>query len=430
MPTSAQYQEYLQIVSNPDKINKIAKLEFLNPDGTIAFVIDNNYKRGYGGYSSESRAFLQDGTLNVSLQNGQRRKANIVLENLDGAFDFAVNKLWFGQKVRLLMGVTLLDGTDFYIPQGVFYFNEPTLDWKPNSRKANYQLVDKWGYLDGTIFGELPETYTIPIGNNLFQSMFAVLQLSKYTFQNTDRQNDMLDNIVPLFTDYFNNKTTNVNGQVYKNNLVPYNITVEYGKYCSDILLELNDLIAGWIGYDNTGRLTVLPSENDVDDQTKPILWDYSTNSKTFLGLTETANTGDVYNEVVIVGEALDSDVAPQGRAVNNDATSDTSIGHIGRKTYFESASGYYTNSQCAALAAFRLKRSTILQKSVSISSSQMFHLQENNLITVRRTDKNGFPVERHLIQSFSLPIAQNMEMTVTATSVTDYPIVTISEGG
>ena len=428
MPTSAQYQEYLSIISAPDKIIKIAKLEFLNPDGTTAFVIDNNYKRGYGGYSNGSRAFLQDGTLNVSLQNGTRRKASIVLENLDGAFDFAVNKLWFGQKVRLLMGVTLSDGTDFYLPQGVFYFDDPTLDWKPNSRKAGYQLVDKWGYLDGTVFGELPETYEIPMGNNLFDAMLAVLQLSKYTFQNTDRQNDMLDNITPLFTNYFNNRTTVVNGQTFTNNLVPYNVTVEYGNYCSDILLELNDLIAGWIGYDNTGRLTVFPSENDVDDQTKPILWDYSANSKTFLGLSEASNTGDVYNEVVIVGEALNSEIAPQGRAVNNDATSDTSVGRIGRKPKTESASGYYTAEQCAALAAFRLKRATVLQKTVTVTSTQMFHLQENNLITVRRSDKQGSPVERHLIQSFSVPLNQTGTMSVTATSVTDYPNVTIEQ--
>ena len=49
MPTAQQYQEYLKIISNPDKIVKLAKLEFLNDDGTTAFVIDNNNHRGYGG---------------------------------------------------------------------------------------------------------------------------------------------------------------------------------------------------------------------------------------------------------------------------------------------------------------------------------------------------------------------------------------------
>lgn len=428
MPTNEQYQEYLNIIGAPDKMQKLAKLEFLNDDGTVAFVIDNNYRRGYGGYTSGSRAFLQEGNLSVSLQNGKRRQANITFENLDGAFDYSVNHLWFGQKVRLLMGVKLADGYEYYIPQGVFYIDSPSLEWRPNSRQASYTLTDKWAYLDGSLFGILRDTYVIPAGSNLFSAMQAVLQISKYTLTQTADPLKMIDNAMPLFTDYFNTRTTTVNNQVYTNNLVPYDIKTEYGRTYADVLLELNSLVAGWIGYDNTGRLTVLPSENDIDDQTKPVLWEFSPTSKTFLGLSETANIGDVYNEYTVVGEALDSDIAPIGRAINSDITSDTCISRIGRKSQVESASGYYTKEQCSALAAFRLKRSTVLKKSVTISSTQMFHLQENNLITVLRTDKQGAPIERHLIQSYSIPISQTGEMSITATSVTDYPNLTIEE--
>lgn len=428
MPTAQEHQEYLKIISNPDKIVKLVKLEFLNDDGTTAFAIDNNKHKGYGGYSAGSRAFLQDGTLNVSLQNGKRRQASVSFANLDGAFDFAVNKIWFGNKVRLMMGVKLSDGTDFYLPQGVFYFDSPSLDWKPNSRQASYTLTDKWAYLDGSLFGKLRDTYQVEIGANIFAAMQAVLQISRYTLSPTTDIMQMIDPITPLFTDYFNNRTTIVNGQVYTNNLVPYEIEVEYGQSYANILTELNNLLAGWIGYDGTGRLTVLPSENDIADQTKPVLWDYTTESKTFLGLSETASVGDVYNEYTIVGEALDSDIAPVGRAVNDDITSGTCISRIGRKSQVESASGYYTKEQCAALAAFKLKRATVLQKSVTISSTQMFHLQENNLITVQRTDKQGAPIERHLVQSFSIPLNQTGQMSITATSVTDYPNITIEE--
>lgn len=428
MPTAQQYQEYLNIVSNPDGVRKLTKLEFLNDDGTIAFVIDNQYRRGYGGYGTTSRAFIQAGTLNVSLQNGKRRQASITLANLDGDFDFAVNKLWFGQKVRLMMGVELSDGYEFYLPQGVFYIYSPTLDWKPNSRQMNYTLTDKWSYLDGTLFGKLRDTYQIPMGSNIFGAMQAVLQTSKYTLSSTTNILEMIDPETPIFTNYFNTRTTSVNEQVYTNNTVPYDVTVEYGQTYANVLTSLNDLVAGWIGYDNTGALTVLPSENDIADQTKPVQWDFTTQSKTFLGLQETADMSAVYNEYTIVGEALDSDLAPVGRAINNDAASDTSIGRIGKKSQVENASGYYTKEQCAALAAFKLKRATVLQKSVSISCSQLFHLQENNLITVRRSDKQGSPIERHLIQSFSLPLSQTGEMTITATSVTDYPNITIEE--
>ena len=427
MPNT-QYKEYLQKIANPDEIDKLAKLEFLNDDGTIAFVIDNNSQRNSLGYSAGSRAFLQDGTLSVSLQNGKRRQASISFANLDGEFDFAVNKLWFGQKVRLMMGVRLSDGTEFYLPQGIFYIDSPQLDWKPNSRQASYSLTDKWAYLDGTLFGELRDTYEVATGSNIFNAMQRILQISKYSLSPSARIIDMIDPIAPLFTDYFNNRTTTVNGQAYANNLVPYDIVIERGGAYADILSELNDLIAGWIGYDATGRLTVLPSENDIADQTKPVQWDFTTESKTFLGLSETANIGDVCNEYTVIGEALDSNVSPLGRAINNDAASDTSIGRIGRKSQIESASGYYTKEQCAALAVFRLKRSTVLQKSVTITCSQMFHLQENNLITVRRTDKQGSPIERHLIQSFTIPLNQTGTMSITATSVTDYPNITVEE--
>ena len=423
-----QYQEYLKIMANPDSIIKLAKLDFLNPDGNVAFTIDNDKHKTYKAALIAGRAFLQDGNLSVSLQNGKRRQASISFANLDGQFDYAVNKIWLGQKVRLSMGVRLPSGKDYYIPQGVFYFETPQLDWRPNSRQANYTLTDKWAYLDGTLFGKLRDTYQVPTNSNLFSAMRALLQISRYTLAPTTDIMQMIDPITPLFTDYYNNRTTVVNGQIYTNNLVPYDIEVEYGQTYADVLLELNDLIAGWIGYDNAGRLTVLPSENDIPDQTKPVQWDFTTNSKTFLGLSETANIGDVYNEYTVVGEALDSDSAPVGRAINNDAASDTNIGRIGRKSQVETASGYYTKEQCAALAAFKLKRATVLQKSVTIDCTQMFHLQENNLITVRRTDKQGAPIERHLIQSYTIPLSQTGQMSITATSVTDYPNITIEQ--
>lgn len=428
MPNAQQYQQYLKIISNPDKMTKLVRLDFLNDDGSVAFSIDNNEKRGTSVYSANSRAFLQDGTLSVSLQNGKRRQASITFANLDGEFDFAVNKLWFGQKVRLMMGVTLSDGYQFYLPQGVFYINSPTLDWKPNSRQASYSLTDKWAYLDGSLFGELQDTYEIGAGENIFGAMQAILQLSRFSLTPTSNIMDMIDPITPIFTDYFNNRTTTVNGQTYPNNLVPYEVVIERGQNYANILLDLNSLIAGWIGYDATGTLTVLPSENDIADQTKPVQWDFSTNSKTFLGLSETADLGEVYNKMIIIGEAKDSEYSPVGVAINNDAASDTSIGRIGLKVKTESASGYYTKEQCADLAAFKLKRSTVLQKSVTFSCSQMFHLQENNLVTVLRSDKQGSPIERHLIQSFSIPLSQTGQMSITATSVTDYPNITIEE--
>lgn len=426
MPTSSQFQEYQKIIANPDKIEKLARLDFLNPDGSVAFVLDNQYKPLHSK-DGGSRAFLQDGSLSVSLQNGQRRKASITLENLDGEFDYNVNKRWFGQQIRLSMGVRLLStGEAYYLPQGVFYIDSPSLGWHPTSRQAQYSLTDKWAYLDGSLFGNLLNTYEILEGENIFYAMQQILRQSRFTQRLTTNPSEMIDSIQPIFTDYFNNRTTVSNGKVYTNDITPYTVRVEQGETYAAILEELNSIIAGWIGYDSTGALTVMPSEDDIDDQTKPVLWDFSKNSKTFLGFEETVNLGETYNDVSIVGEALNDGASPVGRAINDDPMSDTAVSRIGRKSYTESADGYYTQAQCEALAAFKLKRMTVVQKSVTFTCSQMFHLQENNLVTVVRSDKEGSPVERHLIQSFTMPLGQTNTGSITATSVTDYPNVTI----
>jgi len=80
----------------------------------LAFSIDNNPKNRRAG------AFLQEGELSVNLQNGQRRQASVTLSNLDGEYDFNVNRTWFGQQIRLMEGLILPDGMDYYLPQGYF----------------------------------------------------------------------------------------------------------------------------------------------------------------------------------------------------------------------------------------------------------------------------------------------------------------------
>lgn len=99
----------------------------------------------------------------------------------------------------------------------------------------------------------------------------------------------------------------------------------------------------------------------------------------------------------------------------------------VGRKTYRESKQGYYTDDICQAYASFKLKRMTVLQKAVTIESTQMFHLVENNIVEIRREDKPGAPTERHLIQGFSIPLGQTGNMTINAVSVNDFPIATIT---
>lgn len=448
MATGNRYLQYLQKIADPDTCRYLTKMEFLNPDDTVAYALDGTYKRGYG--FADSRAFIQSGTINISLNNGQRRSASVRLANLDNAFDYAINKLWFGRRVRLSKGIVLDDGEEYYIPQGVFYLNSPKTGWKPNSRTAEYQLVDKWAYLDGTLFGNLENTYEVsvkrkenPDGSfeytrpNIFSAIQEILNLSIYTHKKTAVYAEKIDGMTPVFTNYYNKypitipSYTDNDGKLIPEQKfymceMPKTVTTAMGGTYAQVLLDLNAILAGWIGYDSTGALRVDASADDLNDSEKPVMWNFTKNSKTFFGLDESVNPERVYNDIIIWGESVDGSRVVGARATNYDPQSDTNANLIGLKTYVESSDVNYTNEQCKALASWYLKRKTVLQKSVTISCSQMFHLRENNLVSVLRSDKPNNPIEKHLIQSISIPLSEKGAMQITATAVTDFPNATV----
>ena len=411
-----KWSQYLSIVKSGSFI-KLARLDFLQPNGSVSFSLDNN------PLNKRSRAFIQSGTLTVNLQNGQRRSATVTLSNLDGEYDYNVNKLWFGQQVQLWEGVRLKNGEDFLISQGVFYVKDPEEVFKPDLKQTTLNLVDKWAYLDGTLFGNLDGTYEVPLNSNIFNVIASILLFDRGNGQVVDSSN-------PVFTGYYNGKTTTLpDGSTVPLTNTPYTYRCdsEDGTY-ADIILEMNTMLAGWIGYDSNGQLRLSPSQDDILDQTKPIQWEYTPSNCNLLGATYSVKNSEVYNDIIIIGESLSEYGQTAGRATNYDPRSDTNANLIGLKTKRYAQSGYYTQDICESLAVFKLKRQSVLKKSVTIESTQMFHIQENNLVTIQRTDKKGNPIERHLVMGFTRPIAQDGPMSINACSVLDYPVATITQ--
>lgn len=408
-------RNYLAALKRP--FFKLCRLRFLYPNGTTAFALDNNPRNW------RSKAFIADGTVNANMQNGQRLTASVTIANANHDFDFNLNHIWFGQDIALDEGLLLPNGEEYWRQTGVFIIDNPEESVNPNTRTVTYNLVDKWADLDGTLDGNLEGTYEVPVGTNIYTPVAALLT--------EDRGNGRpIDNVTPVFTEYFNSKTQGLpDGTTVSMVLSPYTLTIDGdGGTIGEVVLGLGGMVNAWVGYDNTGRLRIEPSQDDILDAQKAVLYRFTEEEVTLLGLAYTVKKEDLYNDYIIVGEQMDDYYQPGGRAQNLDPRSDTNVYIIGRKTKRESASGYATVQQCKDLAEWRLKRSGILQKAVNISCSQMFHIELNSLVEITRTDKDGSPTERHLIQGYSRPLAHNGNMTISAVSVNDYPIATVTE--
>lgn len=414
MTEQEKYLAYLKALKG--RFQKICRLRFLNPDGSTAFFVDNNPRNKYSG------AFIADGTLTVHLQNGVRRTASVTLSNVDGTFDYNVNHLWFGQEIALDEGLVLPDGEDYYLQQGVFLIQNPQEEVQPGRRLVQYDLVDKWANLDGTLWGRLEGTYKGAVGENIFRQVDALLQDDKGNGQKVDP-------IPPVYTEYYNGKTQELpDGTAANMTDAPYTLEVSPGggTYAS-VILGFAEMLNAWVGYDAAGRLRIDPSQDDLLDTEKPVSRAFSMEETTLLGMTYTAENTEVYNDYIVLGAALDDNSQPGARATNNDPMSDTNVQLIGRKTIWTEEDGYTTQTMCRDRAEWEMKRSTVLQKSVDISCAQFFHLAENTIVTVARSDKAGTPVERHLVTGFSRPLTGHGQMSISATSVADFPVATVT---
>lgn len=405
---SDDYSEYLYTLKT--NYRPAIKIEWMNNDGSSYGEITNSYVD-------------MSGTVSVSMENGTRRTADIELDNSNGEFSVDVYNLWYGKMVKLWMGLYLSDGSPYYFPQGVFYVNSVEESNTPLQRTVSLHLIDKWCFLDGTMWGNLDGIYIVPIGSNIYDALTKLLKTSRFTGENVDEagepQTNAVDPIMPNLSSYYLTKTYKDGETTYNAIDTPYEIRMEYGKTYADILLEFATILGAYIYYDVDGRLTIEPTQDDIVDSSKPILWTFTPNEQEFLSEDSSHDFGTFYNDIIVIGYTTNGKQA-KGRAQNKNTASPTSIPIVGIKTYppYEDAT-YYTDEQCNELAEYYLKRQTIKQRSVQISSAPMFHLRENRLIECVRP----YTMEKEalLISGYDLPIGTTGTMSITATSVNEF---------
>lgn len=418
------FERYLTVIK--EDFRSAIKVEWLNPDESVNFEFTN-------------ALYNIDVGLNVNYTNGSRRSCTLTLNNDRNAFPVDFDNIWIGQKFKLWMGIYLDEKTPYYFPQGVFYITNPSDVYNPNTRTVTINGADKWAYLDGTLFGRLSGTYQTSIDTDLYFATRGLLRLSRFKddFSGTDNKEEMVDPAAPLLSPAFKDKTTELvaidkdtGEKITTTKYIwecPYTAVIERGGTLADVLLEYATILCANIYYDVNGRLVLEPmidTAEDITDTNKEIIWHYTVDEKTFLGLTQNHEFEKIHNDFIVLGNVVNG-YQFKGRVQNRNPMSDTCVQKIGLRTreLYED-NQYYSDEQCVELAKYYAKTDTILQKSGDISSVTLYHLDVNKLVAVS-TPNNNMSKELFLITGFSMSASGEMTLNVSSINILqDFSVV------
>jgi hypothetical protein len=130
----------------------------------------------------------------------------------------------------------------------------------------------------------------------------------------------------------------------------------------------------------------------------------------------------NIYNSVLIVSDNLQNGMTPIVAMLdNNDPTDINSVinGTV-RKVYniTDNIAGIYNQKQADDRARYELKKVACMQSTISLTSMPLYHLRENEVVTVNNPYFGG-ETERYLISgiNFTLGASGNMSLSLVKTT-------------
>lgn len=361
------------------------RLFVLHPDETINYEIP------------QSDIILGSGNYNENYQNGQRRNLNIKLVNKDGKYTPSINTIWVHNKFRFDIGISF-GGETFWFPRGIFIMGNPNSIHQDSDKQVTLTLEDKFALLEGKM-GTLETTYEIPAGTLIKDAIEGILTIDTGAGYPLD--------LKPILYDH------NFDGIV-----TPYTITKDPGSNFGEMILELANMLGAECFYNDIGNLCFIDINETIQDPNKPIIWHYSDEKKEFLDSSTSYDFGNVVNEVHVVGDNVNGKIF-SAVAVNNDSASPICIKRIGRHIEYINDSAIYSDKLAQDRANYELRCKSIINTSVSISTTFNPLIFVDNIITIEDSFYN-FKRERFVIQSISYNIGVDNKMSITLSNVTN----------
>lgn len=340
------------------------------------------------------------GDFSMQYQSGQRRSLNVTLANPDGKWKPKPisGLIWTGSKFRLDMGLFIGD-TLYWKQQGVFLVKDPTMSRENSNQTITLSMCDKFGLLDGSVYGKTSLKTIVPAGVPICQA-FSLLLTS-------DRGNGKPFDINPIM---FNTP--------HKNDSAYYTIKQEAGSNIGSILTEIGDTISSDVYYDEYGNMTVKSNINEFLSSNFPVVYRFNENDNDIISANISYNTSQTRNKIIVKG-AIVNGYQFSATVENRNMKSDYCIQYNGEIPEYVTSSKLYSDKLCEERGMYDLIKYTRGSKTLNLACSYLPIFDVNQSVFVHYPSLELYN-ENYVIDSISMSIGSDARTSLTLTNINE----------
>ena len=379
------YDDYYRAVCSPLS-RRISRITLLNNDETVKMDVTE---------------YLTACTVDLTHSQGKTRSASVTFLNTDGCWTPSPVKgfIWKGSKFRIEAGL-YFNNTVFWANYGIFTPVNPVVD--DSNQTVQFQLEDKFAFLDGTIGGTIDSDFKIPVGTPIDVAITSCLSSTKENGEKYD--------LKPII---FPNSKQNI--------VTPYTISKSPGLTYGEIIIELAEMISCNANYNENGNLVIEGNDDDIPLEDKVVLWNFDDSTVLHTQPNISMDMSKIINKVTVVG-AIENGYRYKGVAINTNAQSRTNIYLTEPNAEYIEDSNIISDELCLARAKYELQKKTLLALQIKMSCVFIPNLVPNNLVTWTNK-KHGFLNEKFFINSISLDILNTTLMDISLTNISEVMI-------
>lgn len=366
------------------------RLFVLYPDDTVKYGVPEEDIVSGGSYSE-------------TYQTGQRRSLSFSLYNDSGKYSPGVDSLWFDARVRLDMGMELSSGDTVWIRKGVYIVSSIRDSVEAGRRVVEITAGDKWTLFSGSS-GTLMDTYEIQPGSDVCSVIRSILL--------ADTESGVpLDINPPRFHHSIYGKKTEAS------------ISESAGSTYASLLQDLAVQLSAEMFYDSLGTLVVVPFDETIGDEWKPVLFEYDGDNGDFGNVSFSFNSSEIKNRVVVIGSTNYGNYC-RATASNTNPSSPTSVGVIGVRTApIVNDPNIFSDLLAEERAAYELRKILLLKTKTSLEVAYNPLLTVNNLVAV--TMNEPYLLRRKfLLDGVSCSLDQSGNMSISFSNVENLPFL------